>query len=115
MEFFSEEKYHIECLVMSTTGANIVKAVTSVVTQDIKQLVPYIIIAGRLTTDPVKEIQTVTKSGKPEGKRDSTGLIHCISCKTVHLSLPDFIQHCKSSQHSSQVLYYISGSTISDP
>jgi len=62
---------------------------------------PNIPIAG---PDPVKEYQTATKPGKPEGKRDSTGLIHCISCKTVHLSLPDFIQHCKSSQHSRQVL-----------
>jgi len=64
--------------------------------------------------DPVKEIQTVTKSGKPEGKRDSTGLIHCISCKTVHLSLPDFIQHCKSSQHSSQVLGDINNNSNSE-
>merc|ERR1719508_601130 len=34
-----------------------------------------------------------------EGKRDSSGLIHCCSCSTVHPSLPEFIQHCKSRQH----------------
>ena len=46
------------------------------------------------------------KSGPdpPEGRRDSSGLIHCCSCKTVHFNLPDFIQHCKTGQHSKQVL-----------
>eukprot|EP00092_Neocalanus_flemingeri_P017724 GFUD01019179.1.p1 GENE.GFUD01019179.1~~GFUD01019179.1.p1 ORF type:complete len:478 (+),score=164.82 GFUD01019179.1:141-1574(+) len=34
-----------------------------------------------------------------EGKRDSSGLIHCCSCQTVHASLPDFLQHCKTAQH----------------
>jgi len=34
-----------------------------------------------------------------EGKRDNSGLIHCCSCQTVHPSLPDFIQHCKTRQH----------------
>ena len=46
------------------------------------------------------------KSGPdpPEGRRDSSGLIHCCSCKTVHSNLPDFIQHCKTGQHSKQVV-----------
>ena len=34
-----------------------------------------------------------------EGKRDNSGLIHCCSCQTVHPSLPDFIQHCRTRQH----------------
>jgi len=52
--------------------------------------------------DPTKKPHLT--SGNPEGRRDSSGLIHCCSCKTVHSSLPDFIQHCKSSQHNKQVL-----------
>jgi len=55
--------------------------------------------------DPGKKPNiTSTKSGNPEGRRDSSGLIHCCSCKTVHSSLPDFIKHCKSSQHNNQML-----------
>jgi len=54
--------------------------------------------------DPVKRIQTVGMSGQAEGRRDSSGLIHCCSCKTVHTSLPDFIKHCKSIQHNKLVL-----------
>merc|ERR1712002_1449228 len=55
--------------------------------------------------DPTKKPNlTSTKSGNPEGRRDSSGLIHCCSCKTVHSSLPDFIKHCKSSLHNNQVL-----------
>jgi len=42
--------------------------------------------------------QMISKSA--EGKRDSSGLIHCCSCHTVHVSLPHFIQHCKTDQHS---------------
>merc|ERR1719186_499204 len=38
-------------------------------------------------------------SSQAEGKRDSSGLINCCSCQTVHASLPDFIQHCKTAQH----------------
>ena len=38
-------------------------------------------------------------SSQAEGKRDSSGLINCCSCQTVHASLPDFIQHCKTVQH----------------
>jgi len=50
--------------------------------------------------DPVKAFQP----GQAEGRRDSDGLIHCCSCKTVHTSLPDFIKHCKTNQHTKQVL-----------
>jgi len=50
--------------------------------------------------DPVKAFQP----GQAEGRRDSDGLIHCCSCKTVHYSLPDFIKHCKSTQHTKEVL-----------
>jgi len=53
--------------------------------------------------DPVKRMQTVV-SGQAEGRRDSSGLIHCCSCKTVHTSLPDFIKHCKSIQHNKLAL-----------
>ena len=54
--------------------------------------------------DPSKKTRMSTKSGNPEGRRDSSGLIHCCSCKSVHSSLPDFIKHCKSSQHNNQVV-----------
>jgi len=48
--------------------------------------------------------QTAHMAGQAEGRRDSSGLIHCCSCKTVHSNLPDFIQHCKTGQHSKQGL-----------
>jgi len=51
--------------------------------------------------DPVKAFR---HGGQAEGRRDSDGLIHCCSCKTVHSSLPDFIKHCKTSQHTKEVL-----------
>jgi len=59
--------------------------------------VPQIPAAG---PDPVKAF----RPGQAEGRRDSDGLIHCCSCKTVHSSLPDFIKHCKTSQHTKEVL-----------
>jgi len=54
--------------------------------------------------DPQCDTETTYMAGQAEGRRDSTGLIHCCSCKTAHFNLPDFIQHCKSAQHSKQVL-----------
>jgi len=48
--------------------------------------------------DPVLS-ETVLNNKSAEGKRDSSGLIHCCSCHTVHVSLPHFIQHCKTDQH----------------
>ena len=54
--------------------------------------------------DPQRDTQTAYMAGQAEGRRDSSGLIHCCSCKTVHFNLPDFIQHCKTGQHSKQVL-----------
>jgi len=54
--------------------------------------------------DPQRDAQTAYLAGQAEGRRDSSGLIHCYSCKTVHINLTDFIKHCKSVQHSRQVL-----------
>eukprot|EP00092_Neocalanus_flemingeri_P017722 GFUD01019177.1.p1 GENE.GFUD01019177.1~~GFUD01019177.1.p1 ORF type:complete len:471 (+),score=149.55 GFUD01019177.1:156-1568(+) len=38
-------------------------------------------------------------TSQAEGKRDNSGLIHCCSCQTIHTSLPDFLQHCKTAEH----------------
>ena len=54
--------------------------------------------------DPSKKIHMSTKSGNPQGRRDKNGLSNCCSCKSVHSSLPDFIHHCKSSQHNNQMV-----------